>query len=95
MPHIPADRAALISPSGKENRPRGVVVRMMAMTGPLPFSGERAAGRMRRVGRWFVAMLIRGEYREAEREVFEYLQRHQHDLPPELRITLERRFLGP
>ena len=33
--------------------------------------------------------------RRPEDEVADYLLRHQHDLPPEVRITLERHFLGP
>jgi hypothetical protein len=61
---------------------------MMAMTGPLSFSGERSAGRISCAWRWFVAILIREKSRRVEHEVFEYLR--QHDLSPELRIVLER-----
>jgi hypothetical protein len=31
----------------------------------------------------------------AEDEIAEYLERHQHDLPPALRIELERRSMSP
>jgi hypothetical protein len=32
--------------------------------------------------------------RKTEDEIAEYLERHQHDLPPKLRIELERRRTG-
>jgi len=32
---------------------------------------------------------------QVDHEVAEYLARHQHDLPPALRIELERRWMGP
>jgi hypothetical protein len=32
--------------------------------------------------------------RKAEDEIAEYLERHQHDLPPALRIELERRSMS-
>jgi hypothetical protein len=38
---------------------------------------------------------IRREARQIAHEITEYLERHQHDLPPEVRIILERQFLGP
>jgi hypothetical protein len=38
---------------------------------------------------------IGGEARQIEHEIIEYLERHQRDLPPEVRIILERQFLGP
>jgi hypothetical protein len=40
-------------------------------------------------------IVIRGEARQIKHEIIEYLERHQHDLPPEVRIILERQFLGP
>ena len=40
-------------------------------------------------------IVIRGEARQIKHEIIKYLERHQHDLPPEVRIILERQFLGP
>jgi len=47
------------------------------------------------VWRRFVATVLAGATRKAEDEIAEYLERHQHDLPPALRIELERRRMGP
>ena len=38
---------------------------------------------------------IGGEARQIEHEIVEYLEHHQRDLPPEVRIILERQFLEP
>jgi hypothetical protein len=48
------------------------------------------------VRRWrqFFATVLGGPTRKAEHEIAEYLERHQHDLPPMLRIELERRRMG-
>jgi hypothetical protein len=46
------------------------------------------------VWRQFVATVLSGPTRNAEDEIAEYLERHQHDLPPALRIELERRCVG-
>jgi hypothetical protein len=43
------------------------------------------------VWRRFFAKVLAEPKREAEDEIAEYLERHQHDLPPALRIELERR----
>jgi hypothetical protein len=48
------------------------------------------------VWRRFVTTVLAGPAtRKAEDEIAEYLERHQHDLPPALRIELERRRMGP
>jgi hypothetical protein len=46
------------------------------------------------VWRRFFATVLAGPTRKAEDEIAEYLERHLHDLPPELRIELERRRTG-
>ena len=43
------------------------------------------------VWRRFFAKVLAEPKRQAEDEIAEYLERHQHDLPPALRIELERR----
>jgi hypothetical protein len=43
------------------------------------------------VWRRFVTAVLARPTRKAEDEIAEYLERHQHDLPPALRIELERR----
>jgi hypothetical protein len=53
--------------------------------------GDRARAAVRR----FIKKVMGAESYQLEGEIVDYLQRHQHDLPPELRIMLERRFLGP
>jgi hypothetical protein len=64
------------------------------------FTSSLEAPGMRRgdfsVWRRFVATVLAGPAtRKAEDEIAEYLERHQHDLPPALRIELERRRMGP
>jgi hypothetical protein len=46
------------------------------------------------VWRCFFATVLAGPMPKAEDEIAEYLERHQHDLPPALRIELERRRTG-
>jgi hypothetical protein len=46
------------------------------------------------VWRQFFATVFAAPPRKAEDEIAEYLERHQHDLPPTLRIELERRCMG-
>jgi hypothetical protein len=46
------------------------------------------------VWREFFAKVLTAPARKAEDEIAEYLERHQHDLPPMLRIELERRNMG-
>jgi hypothetical protein len=68
------------------------------MTMPACFSSleTSAAGRSNcSVWRQFFATVLAGPMRKAEDEIAEYLERHQHDLPPMLRIELERRYIGP
>jgi hypothetical protein len=43
----------------------------------------------------FFATVLAGPTRKAEDEIAEYLERHQYDLPPAVRIELERRRMGP
>ena len=43
------------------------------------------------VWRRFFTTVLAGPTPKAEDEIAEYLERHQHDLPPALRIELERR----
>ena len=46
------------------------------------------------VWRQFFATVLAAPTRKAEDEIAAYLERHQHDLPPMLRIELERRCMG-
>jgi hypothetical protein len=46
------------------------------------------------VWRRFFTRVLAEPTRRPEDEIAEYLERHQHDLPPELRIELERRRLS-
>jgi len=46
------------------------------------------------VWRRLVTTVLAGPTRKAEDEIAEYLELHQHDLPPALRIELERRRMG-
>jgi hypothetical protein len=50
-----------------------------------------AVRRVVSVWRRFLATVLAEPTRKAEDEIAEYLERHQHDLPPALRIELERR----
>ena len=69
---------------------------LMTMTAsPAHFGYGTIGNRARAAVRRFIEKLIGGGTYQVEGEIVEYLQRHQHDLPPELRIMLERRFLGP
>ena len=43
------------------------------------------------VWRRFFTKVLAEPTRRAEDEIAEYVERHQHDLPPALRIELERR----
>jgi hypothetical protein len=47
------------------------------------------------VWRRFFTRVLAGPTPKAEDEIAEYLERHQHDLPPALRIELERRSMSP
>ena len=53
-----------------------------------------AVGRVVSVWRRFFATALAEPTRKPEDEIAEYLERHQHDLPPELRIELERRSMS-
>jgi len=44
--------------------------------------------------RQIIDAVIEGPPRTAAHEIDEYLARHQHDLSPALRMTLERRWAG-
>ncbi len=46
------------------------------------------------VWRRFFTGVLAEPTRRAEDEIAEYLERHQHDLPPALRIELERRSMS-
>ena len=60
-----------------------------------PLSMEAPAVR-RNISFWhrFLTKVFAGPTPKAEDEIAEYLERHQHDLPPELRIELERRSMS-
>jgi len=51
-------------------------------------------GRNRPVWRQIIDTMIEGSPRTAADEIDDYLTRHQHDLSPALRMTLERRWVG-
>jgi hypothetical protein len=70
-------------------------MRVMAMTRGSVASSDESRRRIRNLWRRFIDIVIGEEAAQVEHEIIEYLERHQHDLPPELRIILERRFLGP
>jgi hypothetical protein len=55
----------------------------------------RAGDRNESAWRKFLDAVVKPQRRNAEHEIIEYLQRRQHDLPPALRIELERRRMGP
>jgi hypothetical protein len=65
----------------------------------MPCSSSLEAPAVRRgdfsAWRRFFATVFAGPKRKAEDEITEYLERHQHDLPPALRIELERRSMSP
>jgi hypothetical protein len=42
----------------------------------------------------FFTRVLAEPTRKAEDEIAEYLERHQHDLPPAVRIELERRSMS-
>ena len=46
------------------------------------------------VWRRFFTKVLTEPTRRAEDEIAEYVERHQHDLPPALRIELERRSMS-
>jgi hypothetical protein len=46
------------------------------------------------VWRRFFTEVLGERTRRAEDEIAEYVERHQHDLPPALRIELERRSMS-
>jgi hypothetical protein len=46
------------------------------------------------VWRRFFTKVLTEPPRRAEDEIAEYVERHQHDLPPALRIELERRSMS-
>jgi hypothetical protein len=46
------------------------------------------------VWRRFFTRVLAEPTRRAEDEIADYLDRHQHDLPPALRIELERRSMS-
>ncbi len=68
---------------------------MTMIASPAHLDPSTVGYRARAVVRRFIAKVMGGGTYQVEGEIVEYLQRHQHDLPPELRIMLERRFLGP
>jgi hypothetical protein len=45
--------------------------------------------------RFFTRVVLAETTRKAEDEIAEHLERHQYDLPPALRIELERRSMSP
>jgi hypothetical protein len=55
----------------------------------------RAGGGYQSVWRKFVHAVVGPSAPNVEHEIIEYLYRHRYDLPPEVRIELERRHLGP
>jgi len=63
---------------------------------PASFLSLEAPAVRRGISVWrrFFAKVFAEPKREAEDEVAEYLERHQHDLPPALRIELERRSMS-
>jgi hypothetical protein len=69
---------------------------MLASSLSLSLSLEAHAVR-RRISVWrrFFTSMLAGPTPKAEDEIGEYLERHQHDLPPALRIELERRSMAP
>ena len=54
-------------------------------------SAPAMVGRSRSVWREIMDTVIEGTPRTAAHEIAEYLERHQYDLSPALRIELERR----
>jgi len=63
---------------------------------PASSSSLEAPAMRRGVSVWrrFFATVPAGPTRKAEDEIAEYLERHKDDLPPMLRIELERRRMG-
>jgi hypothetical protein len=60
----------------------------------MPSSLSLEAPAVRRgISAWrrFFMTVLAGPTPKADDEIAEYLERHQHDLPPALRIELERR----
>jgi hypothetical protein len=51
--------------------------------------------RNRSVWRQFLDSMIDARTPTAEDEIAHYLERHRHDLPPQMWIELERRRFGP
>jgi hypothetical protein len=63
---------------------------------PASSLSSEASGVRRGISVWrhFFTRLLVEPTRKAEDELAEYLERHQHDLPPALRIELERRSMS-
>jgi hypothetical protein len=57
--------------------------------------GIRSEQRKHSVWRQFLDWIIEARTRKAEHEVAEYLKRHWHHLPPQVRIEFEHRSVGP
>ena len=55
----------------------------------------RTRDRKESVWRKFLDAVVKPQPGDAAHEIIEYLQRHRYDWPPEVRIELERRRLGP
>jgi hypothetical protein len=64
---------------------------------PASSSSLEAPAVRRGISGWrrFFTRVVAGPTPMAEDEIAEYLERHQHDLPPALRIELERRSMSP
>jgi hypothetical protein len=69
-------------------------VRESAMPASLSCLEVPAASRAAAVWRRFFATVLAESTRNVEDEIAEYLERHQYDLSPALRIELERRHMG-
>jgi len=64
---------------------------------PASSLSTQAPAVIRGISLWhqFFTKVFAGPTPKAEDEIAEYLERHQHDLPPTLRIELERRSMSP
>jgi hypothetical protein len=64
---------------------------MMTMTGPVrPWEPPAIMQRNRSAWCERLDSVIEARARNTEHDIAEYLHRHQHHLPPEVRIALER-----
>ena len=64
---------------------------------PASSSSPEAPAVRRGISVWrrFFTKVLAEPTRSAEDGIAEYVERHQHDLPPALRIELERRSMSP